>query len=124
MEQYEVCFENKPVGTVTMEKNGLYIRIHCVCRSVLPGFYNLILLSDEESIDLGLLSPVTGGFGVSTRIPAAKIGKRNRFYILNAKKNSRICVAADPTVPFAYLSDILKLKVQKDGKQLWILVNH
>ena len=124
MDQYDVYFEDKAVGTVTMEKNGLYMQIQCVCNSVPTGFYTLILSSDKEIINLGLLLPVKDGFGVNTCLPAARIGSRNRFHIFNSKKNNRKCVAADPTVPFKYLSDILNLKVQLDGKQLWILVDH
>lgn len=70
---WNVYFEERTVGACRLWREGLYIRISCRCERVGEGICRLELRCGEETVDLGVLVPIGGGFGLDRKLPAKSI---------------------------------------------------
>lgn len=79
---WKVYFEDKEAGSCELRHEGLYIRIICRCDITVEGICRLMLKCGERGVDLGVLAPVSGGFGLDRKLPAKSLPQGEpRFYI-------------------------------------------
>ena len=105
---YEVRFGNRVVGSVCVQRQGLYFRFRCHC--ILSGdvICRLRVQCGETLQDLGILVPVEDGFGLDTKLPAKKLGSGCPEFTLVPKqqKVSSLFAPVYPEEPFAYIEKI------------------
>ena len=90
MECYEVFYENKPVGTVTAEKQGLYYLLTCRCRS-LDGMLRLMLRGSAGTVPIGICSPAGKGIGIRRKIATKQLGHMPwEFFLSSGEKEEFI----------------------------------
>jgi len=85
MADYDIVYENRPVGTARMEKQGLYLLFSCRCRLPDGEMYRIHVKSGENREDLGICIPVDGEFGMDKRIPAKRLGEGTPVFELVPK---------------------------------------
>lgn len=127
MDTYCVSFEGKDVGSVTVSREGLYYNFSCKVTSWSGGMYRLLLKTELETIDLGILVPQGNTFVLSKRLPIKQIrGKRFSFAVITAvmEKNEKyISVTQDQ--PFSYIEELLNTKLEtKAGNNVIVLSNN
>ena len=71
---YEIQYEGKTVGSVRMEKQGLYHCFHCRCTLPDEGMYRIHVVSGDNREDLGICIPAEGKFGMDKKIPSKRLG--------------------------------------------------
>lgn len=121
---YEVYFGNQLAGKTQVIKSGLYYRIVCRCRVTGAVMCRLSVLSEDTSVDLGILVPTDGGFGLDTRIAQKKLGKgKLNFRIIVKNENARHkFMPITPEEPFSYLSRLKEGFLERQGSQLGIML--
>ena len=118
--EYEVTFRNRPVGKVSVRKQGLYYIFSCRCRLERDELCRLQVTCGNVSEDLGILVPVEGGFGIDTRIPVKRFLKGFGAFQLAAAcgTDSEMLIRIYPDEPFAYINRLKKAYlVRKNGEQ-------
>ena len=66
---WNVYFEDMPVGTCRIGREGLYYRFCCRCDKVPDGICRLVMQCGEKTVELGVLVPMSGGFGLDRKLP-------------------------------------------------------
>lgn len=124
MRKYTVCMGEEPVGEVWMEDVGLYRRILCRCRLSGEVMCRLWVSWDEESLDLGVLCPVGGEYGLERKIPAKQLGQGDlKFYVAPKRiEKPGLFVAVYPDEPFAYIQKLGKTTMEVRNGQPGILI--
>lgn len=70
---FEVKKNGKVIGTAEIGQQGLYCHIRCRCRLEGTGMQRLSMAVGKRVIDLGILVPMSGEFGMDTRIAAKRL---------------------------------------------------
>lgn len=70
---FEVKKNGQVIGTAELRQQGLYCHVRCRCRLEGTGMQRLSLGVGKRVIDLGILVPMSGEFGMDTRIAAKRI---------------------------------------------------
>ena len=87
--KYEILFDNRQVGTAEVSREGLYYRFSCKCKFPEESLYQIRFYCDDQEYSLGTCIPVSGGFGINTRIPVKAIQKgRPSFYAALKNENT------------------------------------
>ena len=68
MDSYSVSINNNQVGTVTVEREGLFVKILCILHKGLSGAYRLIMHTKSKKLDLGICLPYENFFGLKTNV--------------------------------------------------------
>ena len=71
---YEIQYEGSVVGSVRVEKQGLYHCFHCRCALPDEGMYRIHAIAGDDREDLGICIPADGKFGMDKRIPSKRLG--------------------------------------------------
>ena len=121
---YEVFQGEKAVGTVEIQKEGLYIRFSCRCRPVHRDMIRLWMICGEKETDLGLCVPMDGAFGTEKRIPAKLCGPREPTFCLRHKDDTLRgkFIPISPEEPFRYLHKLETAFLEKRGPRLGIVI--
>lgn len=102
-----------------MLRQGLYYRFLCRCKLTGDVVCRLSVVCGEKRENLGVVTPVDGGFGLDTKVPVKRLGEGSPEFFLLPKHD---CAAGKfvpiyPEEPFAYIE---KLKdaflAQKNGQ--------
>lgn len=72
-ETYEITYDTVPVGTVRVEKQGLYFLFSCRCRLPDEGLYRIHGCYGNDHVDLGICVPMGQQFGMDKKIPSRQI---------------------------------------------------
>lgn len=115
---YDVKWDGKPVGTVTLSTEGLYYSIHCRVKK--PGI-RLYLRTSETTLDLGVCIPVENGFGFHIRKPIKSVpGTVLEFYVSEKKTNMYLI---DPTKPFAHIQAVMQGRLHIENGKYYLKEN-
>ena len=103
---YEILLGSKPVGTVTVYRQGLYYFFSARCRLSEEGVCRLQLTCGETQENLGVLVPMEGMFGLDKKLPVRRFGTEiPQFQVLtNYRKTGEKFVPIYPEEPFAYMT--------------------
>lgn len=115
---YDVCLKSARVGNVKITTSGLYCFLESECHWLGEKMMHLIMMTEDGSLDLGLMTPDNGKLRITKKIPNKRIGKEIRgFHLRERSQETEEFCAIDPDVPFPYLHrlDEAKLSV-RDGK--------
>ena len=118
MEQ-ELCFGDRPVGCVRVERQGLYYLFRCRVRLSGEAAFRLCVTCGENREDLGILVPMEGSFGLDTRRPVKRLGEGELTFRLVSKHDTPRTHFApiSPEEPFAYLQRLKDAYLaEKDGQ--------
>ena len=125
MEQiYDVLYKGRPYGKVQIAQAGLYWNISCRCEPLMGEMLHLVGNVEKGIIDLGLLYPVDGKFGMDTKLPCAKTGNEIRGFELMERSRTEKVIPIDEQTPFPDLSILELCRFKKiDGKNHLILLS-
>ena len=121
---YGVHFGNRPVGKVSVQRQGLYYRFQCRCQ-LTEGFVCRLRVScQDRQENLGILIPMEGGFGLDTRLPVKRLGEGVPEFTVVPKHESisGTFVPVYPEEPFAYISRLKKAYLSRKDGQLGIVL--
>ena len=106
LKTYELYLNEHIVGSVYMEKSGLYWQITCKCNLPGTGIYRVRVLSNTTQTDLGICVPLDSCFGIKTRIPAKYLGEGELSFLVvsqEQEKNNQF-IPIDSQRPFDHIS--------------------
>ena len=121
---YCVCLGDRPVGKVTVRREGLYYKFSCRCHLTEGVLCRLRVNSEDKQDNLGILVPMDDGFGLETMLPIKRFGKGVPEFMLVPKHDSisGIFVPVFPEEPFAYISRLKKAYLTRKNGQLGIML--
>ena len=107
METYSIHFGEEILGEANVKKQGLFYRIHCLCRISGSVPFRIAVRGDRE-VDLGLCVPMEHDFGLNTSIPISKVGNgKLEFWARPTHTIQKLdCVTVSPDEPFGYLAKL------------------
>lgn len=121
---YEIYLGDRPVGTATVEREGLYYHFSCRCALSGEVMHRLLLRCGGKETDLGLCVPLDGGFGTEKRIPVKQCGDGEpNFYLRpkNAERKGRF-IPLRPEEPFAYIHRLENAFLERRGVETGIFI--
>ena len=121
---FDVRMGDRSVGTVTVEKQGLYYRFSCRCSLSGEVMQRLWMLSGGKETDLGLCVPMGEGFGTEKRLPAKQCGTGAAEFFLRPKgaDTRGNFIPISPAEPFRYLHRLQNAYLERRGSQLGIVI--
>ena len=107
MDTYSIYFGDQAIGEATVNKQGLFYNIQCLCKLSGSVPFRVMVKGDRE-VDLGLCVPIGDRFGLKASIPINKVGNSQLHFWIRPKHNHRIrdCATVSPDEPFQYLSKL------------------
>lgn len=117
---YDVYLGDRTVGTVDVEKQGLYYRFSCRCDCGGKEMHRLLLRSGGKETDLGLCVPVAGGFGTEKRLPVKQCGTGTPEFFLRPRGGKFIPIS--PEEPFRYIHRLESAFLERRGEVLGIVI--
>lgn len=123
---YEVFFGTRRAGKVQVQRQGLYYCFHCRCQLTGDVVCRLYVSCGAERINLGVVVPVDGGFGLDTRLPVKRFREGEPSFSLAPKheESSGQFVPIVPEEPFAYIERLkTSFLVRKYGQMGIMLEN-
>lgn len=120
---YDVFMDGKAVGTASLEKEGLYWKIHCCCDIPADAPYQVTLKAGEE-IDMGILVREHNGFCLTKRIAMKRIGGAQPSFVVGprvAKTQERFEPIAQ-NEPFAYIEKIRDSQLKEKNGEIGIMI--
>ena len=107
LQNYPIVLNSERVGTVQVEKTGLYYLLHCICTFSRAGMYEIYMESEKGTENLGLCVPEGSDFTLTKRIPVKKIPKGELYFIATEKDSKeRKILPVLRDVPFLHLSEL------------------
>lgn len=103
--KWNVEWNGRKVGTCTVEQQGLYRRFVCRCGKTAQGICRLVMKCGDYTLDLGILVPVDGGFGLEKRIPVKNLPAGEPEFMVAPQDCGRLPEFIPVRIgePFAYL---------------------
>ena len=125
---YDLYFGETVIGQVTVVRQGLYDWITCTCMLPDRVMYRLWARTDTDIVDLGILYPQNGSYGLNTRLPMKRLGQGRISFFAEEKDKNEHYVFLDEGKPFTHLQQLeycrfairdgkpaLKLSCEKNG---------
>ena len=121
---WNVYFENRAVGTCTLRREGLYIRIVCSCDRVVNGICRLMMQCSDGSADLGILIPVDSGLGLDRKLSSKALPQGEpRFTVrIPDKQSKEIFVPVKDGESFACLAGLAEARFGKQGGETGVFI--
>ena len=121
---WNVYFENRAVGSCTLRREGLYIRIVCSCDRVVNGICRLMMQSSDGSADLGILIPVDSGLGLDRKLSSKALPQGEpRFTVrIVDKQRKEIFVSVKDGESFACLASLAEARFGKQGGEAGVFI--
>ena len=86
---YSVHLENRQIGTVSLQKKGLYYVLSCKCKLAGDKVYRLHMQCGDHISKIGIPVPDGDAFTLRVNIPAGKIPDDHvRFFVLPAEERA------------------------------------
>ena len=103
IKRHEVYKEQSAVGTVLLDRRGLYWTISCRCQREMGRGMRLTVAGDPGPVDLGILYPMGDQFGLETTVPVKRLGEGELRFFLEKEENEGQYIELDPSKPFSGL---------------------
>lgn len=94
MQRYPVDLDGKQVGSVEVERIGLYYHIQCTCQ-MRQGLHRLYASTDRGDRLMGVCCPEGDGLSVRKRIPVKELGEKFRFFLCPEGRKGFIPICED-----------------------------
>ena len=121
---YAVRMGDRSVGTVRVEKQGLYYRFSCRCGLSGEVMHRLWLRCGGKETDLGLCVPMDGTFGTEKRLPIRQCGAGAPEFCLRPKNADTrgVFLPLSPEEPFRYIHRLENAFLERRGERLGIII--
>lgn len=121
---YHVYLGCERIGTLDLQKEGLYYKLHCSCRLTGQIVHILVATSDSGRVNLGTLVPEAGFFCLRTRLPIKKLSLQNLKFTVEPKhpQNMQLFVPIRAEEPFSYLDRLNSACLCTKGMQIGVVV--
>ena len=121
---YEVSLGAKPIGQVTVRRQGLYYHFSCRCVLIGDVVCKLIVTCADKQENLGVMVPMDGKFGIEKRIPVKRLGEGiPQFRVMpKHEKMEGKFVPIYPEEPFAYMTRLKDAFLETQAGQLGIVI--
>lgn len=121
---YAVMLGSQKVGTVSIEKQGLYWLILCHCKLTGEVMYDLDMRLGDKREKIGLLTPENGSFCLRAKLPIKRLGQGIPTFSLRPRhdKTDVLFVPLRPEEPFRYLSRLENAHLARKDGALGILL--
>ena len=120
---YDVFMDGKAVGAASLEKEGMYWRIHCCCDIPADAPYQVTLRAGEE-IDMGILVREHDGFCLTKRVAMKRIGDAKPNFVVRPRVTNTQerfePIAQDK--PFAYIEKIKDSQLKEKNGEIGIMI--
>lgn len=120
--QFEIFMHSQPVGSATVQKDGLYFSFSCSCQMPDNGIYRVVVEDGKHSENLGVLIPNGDTYALTAKLPLKRFCTDNfSFQVMDRqKKASGICVPLASDKPFLYISKLRESYLTLVDGQLYI----
>lgn len=121
---YEISQGAKPIGKVTVGRQGLYYHFSCRCALTGAVVCKLVVTCGDKQENLGVLVPMDGKFGIEKKIPVKRLGEGTpQFRILpKHEKREGKFVPIYPEEPFAYMAKLKDAFLAHQAGQIGIVI--
>ena len=104
--EYDVILGDRPLGKAWVRQVGLYDQISLRCNLPGDGMYRVTVRSELGDTDLGILIPMSDGFGLETQVPMKRLGEGKLSFVIKPRHRTPDgqFVPLSPEEPFTYLS--------------------
>lgn len=86
---YSVDFDNRQIGTVSLQKKGLYYVLSCKCKLTGKKVYRLHMQCGDRISKIGIPAPEGDAFTLRVNIPVGCIPDNSvRFFVLPAEEST------------------------------------
>ena len=102
---FDLYWSAKKVGSVSIESQGLYLRVSCAYRGVCQAL-GLYAQTAKGTVYIGLCIPEGDCFGITRRIPAEHLQELSRFYLAPKGEDSTTRIPVSELAPFAALEHL------------------
>ena len=120
---FAVYLRQNRVGTVTLEKWGLFYQLECFCEIPMKERCDLKLICGENEVNLGICVPYRNGFGLRTRVKAGMLqNSQIQFQLVprSAPQESSFYPVREDT-PFDHLDKLENARLQIRENQIGIV---
>ena len=102
---YPVLLGTKNMGSVQVEKQGLYWQFSSRCDLSGEVMYDLVACAGDQRIKIGLLSPYRGKYTLQAKLPVKRFTQEIPHFCLQARHEATNdgFVPLKPEMPFAYI---------------------
>ena len=121
---WNVYFKDKAGGNCRIVREGLYNCVSCRCGRVAEGICRLILECEDQRLDLGVLVPMEGGFGIDKKLPAKHLPQGQPVFSIEVpgqNTETRFIPVRDGE-GFAYLSRLADARFVKRGGEVGVIL--
>ena len=122
MDSFDVKFEGRAIGSVTVVKEGLYYRFCCQCKLSKEVVYKLVVSCGGHMTVIGICVPQSNGFGLEKRIPVKRVGEGHmEFQVIPYNQESSVkIVPIDPNAPFKFIPELHQgtLRITNGGYEI------
>ena len=121
---YEILQGSKPLGTVRVERQGLYYHFSCRCQLSGGVIHKLLVSCSGKEENLGVCVPMDGCFGVEKKIPVKRLGEGiPEFQLLPKHEQPKgKFVPIYPEEPFAYMTKLKDAFLERRNGQTGIVI--
>lgn len=123
---YDVLLNDRPVGSVSVKEEGLYICFDCVCSLPDAQIYKLVAQCANGTVEIGVCVPLGESFGISRKIPHKHLGDgAMRFFVIpNRKDSGESAVYIDPQKPCSCLHMLYNARLKVCECGYYIVLNN
>ena len=120
---YKILWNEQPIGTADVIKEGLYYKFSCICKPVQAGVYKIIVFDGQKDIHLGICVPLGEVFVLNTKIASKHFNTEHFSFRLMLKEEERTWIPVNNEIPFAYLDKLENTRLQIVNKKKYIVID-
>ena len=117
---FEIKLGDRPVGKVSVTREGLYYRFVCRCQLEKDSVCRVL----AGEISLGILVPQGNGFYLETRMPVKRFSGESKDFQIQPNRPvlDGKFIPIKPEEPFAYLTRLKDAHLVRQNGQIGILI--
>lgn len=121
---YPVLLGEQSIGKVQVLRQGLYYRFICRCQLTGEVIYKLVVTCQDHQENLGICVPVSGGFGIDTKLPVKRLGEGVPTFRAVPKHTELEgkFVPVYPDEPFAYIARLKDAYFARQEEQIGVVI--
>ncbi len=121
---YGVFLGNDKVGTVQVERQGLYYCFACRCKLYSEVICKVTVSCNGHHENLGVLVPMGEEYGLTKKLPVKSLGQGTPEFWITPKHTAPEGVHVDiyPEEPFRYIARLEKAYLEKRRERLGIVI--
>ena len=121
---YGLTVGGRDVGKVQLLKEGLYYRIFCRAELYGAVMYRLVAVTEGRRENVGILAPVSGGYGLERKLPCSRLSLEGLSFLLlpSHEPVEGKFVPISPEEPFSYLQKLQDLDLAKRSGEVGVVI--